>query len=172
MRLNRLVLGSAVIALNVLPVVAIADNTPFMVKDIRFEGLMRVSPASLYAQLPLNNGDRVDEAKISDLVRLLFKTGSFEDVVAERDGDVLIFRLTERPAIAAIKLEGNKAIDTDTLMKALKDAGLTEGEVLKRATLDHIKGELQRQYFSQGRYDASITVNHVAKPRNRVGDRN
>ena len=168
MRLNRLVLGSAVIALNVLPVVAIADNTPFMVKDIRFEGLMRVSPASLYAQLPLNNGDRVDEAKISDLVRLLFKTGSFEDVVAERDGDVLIFRQTERPAIAAIKLEGNKAIDTDTLMKALKDAGLTEGEVLKRATLDHIKGELQRQYFSQGRYDASITVNHVAKPRNRV----
>lgn len=168
MRLNRLVLGSAVIALNILPVAAVADNTPFMVKDIRFEGLMRVSPASLYAQLPLNNGDRVDEAKISDLVRLLFKTGSFEDVVAERDGDVLIFRLTERPAIAAIKLEGNKAIDTDTLMKALKDAGLTEGEVLKRATLDHIKGELQRQYFSQGRYDASITVNHVAKPRNRV----
>lgn len=168
MRLNRLVLGSAVIALNILPVAAVADSTPFMVKDIRFEGLMRVSPASLYAQLPLNNGDRVDEAKISDLVRLLFKTGSFEDVVAERDGDVLIFRLTERPAIAAIKLEGNKAIDTDTLMKALKDAGLTEGEVLKRATLDHIKGELQRQYFSQGRYDASITVNHVAKPRNRV----
>jgi outer membrane protein insertion porin family len=45
-------------------------------------------------------------------------------------------------------------------MKALKDAGLTEGEVLKRATLDHIKGELQRQYFSQGRYDATIDVNH------------
>jgi outer membrane protein insertion porin family len=53
---------SAVIALNVLPVVnAIADDSPFVVKDIRLEGLMRVSPANLYAQLPLSNGDRVDE---------------------------------------------------------------------------------------------------------------
>ncbi|HQV23283.1 MAG TPA: outer membrane protein assembly factor BamA, partial [Agitococcus sp.] len=77
-------------------------------------------------------------------------------------------RVTERPAIASIKLSGNKAIDSDTLMKALKDAGLTEGEVLKRATLDHIRGELQRQYLAQGRYDATIDVQQIAKPRNRV----
>lgn len=170
MRFKRLVsCSSAVVALSMFAATSsFAGVAPFMVKDIRFEGLMRVSPASLYAQLPLNNGDSVDEAKVSDLVRILFKTGSFEDVVAERDGDVLIFRLTERPAIAAIKLDGNKVIDSDTLMKALKDAGLTEGEVLKRATLDHIKGELQRQYLSQGRYDATIDVTQTAKPRNRV----
>lgn len=145
-----------------------ADSSSFIAKDVRFEGLMRVSPASLYAQLPINNGDTVDEVKVADLVRILFKTGSFEDVVAQRDGDDLVFKLIERPAIATIKLEGNKAIDSDTLMKALKDAGLTEGEVLKRATLDHIRGELERQYFSQGRYDATIDVKQIAKPRNRV----
>jgi outer membrane protein insertion porin family len=48
--------------------------------------------------------------KISDLVRLLFKSGNFEDVVAERDGDVLIFKVTERPAIATIKLEATKRL--------------------------------------------------------------
>ncbi len=150
-----------------LATTSFADNQ-FTAKDIRFEGLMRVSPASLYAQLPINNGDKVDDAKVAELVRTLFKTGSFEDVVAQRDGDDLIFRLTERPAIASIKLSGNKAIDSDTLTKALKDAGLTEGEVLKRATLDHIRGELQRQYLAQGRYDATIDVQQIAKPRNRV----
>ena len=145
-----------------------ASEGQFVVKDIRLEGLMRVSPASVYAQLPINNGDTVDADKIAEAIRALFKSGNFEDVVAERDGDVLVFRLTERAAIASIKIDGNKAIDTDTLMKALKDAGLTEGEVLKRATLDHIKGELERQYFSQGRYDATIVVTNTAKPRNRV----
>jgi hypothetical protein len=40
-----------------------ADDSRFVVKDIRLEGLMRVSPANVYAQLPLSNGDTVDEAK-------------------------------------------------------------------------------------------------------------
>ncbi len=152
----------------VVTINASADDSRFVVKDIRLEGLMRVSPANVYAQLPLSNGDTVDGDKIAAAIRALFKSGNFEDVVSERDGDVLIFKVTERPAIATIKIEGNKAIDTDTLNKALKDAGLVEGEVLKRATLDHIKGELERQYFGQGRYDATIVVTNEAKPRNRV----
>jgi outer membrane protein insertion porin family len=160
-------LSAAVVGL-VLTVNASADDSRFVVKDIRLEGLMRVSPANVYAQLPLSNGDTVDSEKVSAAIRALFKSGNFEDVVSERDGDVLIFKVTERPAIATIKISGNKAIDTDTLNKALKDAGLTEGEVLKRATLDHIKSELERQYFGQGRYDASIVVTNEAKPRNRV----
>ncbi len=160
-------LSAAVVGL-VLTVNASADDSRFVVKDIRLEGLMRVSPANVYAQLPLSNGDTVDSEKVSAAIRALFKSGNFEDVVTERDGDVLVFKVTERPAIATIKISGNKAIDTDTLNKALKDAGLTEGEVLKRATLDHIKSELERQYFGQGRYDASIVVTNEAKPRNRV----
>ncbi|MEN9449709.1 MAG: hypothetical protein RJA83_323 [Pseudomonadota bacterium] len=160
-------LSAAVVGL-VLTVNASADDSRFVVKDIRLEGLMRVSPANVYAQLPLSNGDTADGEKVSAAIRALFKSGNFEDVVSERDGDVLIFKVTERPAIATIKISGNKAIDTDTLNKALKDAGLTEGEVLKRATLDHIRSELERQYFGQGRYDASIVVTNEAKPRNRV----
>ena len=147
---------------------AIAETGSFTVKDIQIQGLMRVSPASVYAQLPINTGDIVDDAKIAQAIRKLFATGSFEDISFERDADVLIIKVIERPSIASIKLDGNKAIETDMLMKALKDAGLVEGEVLKRASLDHIKGELERVYFSQGRYDATISVNNIAKPRNRV----
>ena len=146
----------------------VAETGSFTVKDIQIQGLMRVSPASVYAQLPINTGDVVDDAKVAQAIRKLFATGSFEDVALERDGDILIIKVIERPSIASIKLDGNKAIDTDTLMKALKDAGLVEGEVLKRASLDHIKGELERVYFGQGRYDAIISVNNIAKPRNRV----
>ncbi|RZU44840.1 Beta-barrel assembly machine subunit BamA [Fluviicoccus keumensis] len=145
------------------------DADSFTIRDIRLEGLMRVSPASVYAQLPLASGDKISGDRVSDAVRSLFGTGNFEDVAVERDGDVLVFRLTERPAITDVKLEGNKAIDTDTLMDALKKAGLTEGEVFRRSTMDHIRSELERQYMGQGRYDATIKVDAVPKPRNRVG---
>lgn len=143
-----------------------ADN--FTIRDIRLEGLMRVSPASVYARLPLASGEQATDDRISEAVRALFGSGNFEDVAVEREGDVLVFRLTERPAITEVKLDGNKAIDTDTLMDALKKASLTEGEVFKRSTMDHIRSELERQYMGQGRYDATITVEAVPKPRNRV----
>jgi outer membrane protein insertion porin family len=122
-QLSALVVGLA------LAVNASADDSRFVVKDIRLEGLMRVSPANIYAQLPLSNGDTVDSDKIASAIRALFKSGNFEDVTSERDGDVLIFKVTERPAIATIKISGNKVIDSDTLTKALKDAGLVEGSL-------------------------------------------
>lgn len=145
-----------------------ADDSDFVIRDIRLEGLARLSAASVYGSLPLSAGDKADEAKIADAVRTLFKTGNFEDIQIGRDGDVLVLQLTERPTIVSIDISGNKSIEKDNLLKGLKSAGLAEGEVFQRATLDHVKGELERQYISQGRYASSIDVEAKPKPRNRV----
>src|SRR5699024_8973501 len=64
--------------------------------------------------------------------------------------------------------KGNKSIDSKQLKAGLKDAGLAEGEMFRRSTLDGITGELQRQYVAQGRYDASVEAEAVPLPRNRV----
>lgn len=148
--------------------VVFAEDSSFVVRDIRLEGLARLSAAGVYSSLPISAGDTVNAERIADAVRSLFKTGNFEDIQVGRDGDVLVLQLTERPTIVSIEIKGNKSIDTDSLKKGLKSAGLTEGEVLQRATLDHVKGELERQYISQGRYAARIDVESVPKPRNRV----
>lgn len=145
-----------------------ADDSSFVVRDIRLEGLARLSAASVYGSLPISAGDKVDDARIGDAVRTLFKTGNFEDIQVGRDGDVLVLQFTERPTIVSIDLSGNKSIEKDNLLKGLKSAGLAEGEVFQRATLDHVKGELERQYIAQGRYAASIDVEAKPKPRNRV----
>lgn len=144
-----------------------ADES-FVVQDIRLEGLARLSAASVYGVLPLSAGDRVDADRIADALRLLFKTGNFEDVQIGRDGDVLVIRLTERPSIISLDIKGNKSIDKDNLLKGLKSAGLAEGMVFQRSVLDHVKRELERQYIAQGRYGATITVEAQPKPRNRV----
>jgi outer membrane protein insertion porin family len=145
-----------------------ADDGSFVVRDIRLEGLTRLSAASVYGNLPVNTGDTVNTEKLAEAVRALFKTGDFEDIQIGRDGDVLVLQLTERPTIVSIDISGNKSIDKDSLMKGLKSAGLAEGEVFKRSTLDHVKGELERQYIAQGRYAANITVESKPRPRNRV----
>lgn len=165
-RLPRLLAYCA--AASIFASAAWAEDSSFIIRDIRLEGLARLSAASVYGSLPLNAGDKVDSARIADAVRTLFKTGNFEDIQIGRDGDVLVLQLTERPTIVSIDLTGNKSLEKDNLLKGLKSAGLAEGEIFQRATLDHVKGELERQYISQGRYAAKIDVEVRPKPRNRV----
>lgn len=144
-----------------------ADDT-FVVKDIRLDGLARLSAASVFSALPINSGDSVNASKITEAIKALFKTGNFEDVEMARDGDVLVVKLVERPTIVSIDISGNKSIDKDNLLKGLSNAGLSVGGVFQRATFDRVKGELDRQYIMQGRYAAHIDVKMNPKPRNRV----
>ncbi|WP_372758208.1 outer membrane protein assembly factor BamA, partial [Litorivivens sp.] len=139
-----------------------------VVSDIRVEGLQRISADTVFAALPLNVGDRVSEDMLAQAARSLFRTGNFDDIKIGRDGDVLVIIVAERPSISEITIDGNKAIKSEALLDGLKNAGLSEGQVFKRSTLEGMRMELTRQYVSQGRYDASIETDVIAQPRNRV----
>jgi len=140
----------------------------FMVSDVRIEGLQRVSVGSVFTEIPVNVGDELSEADMREIVKDLFKSGSFDDVQVGRDGNVLVIVLKERPAIDKIEIEGNKAIKTEALLEGLTGSGLSEGEIFKKVTLEHIRTDLERQYVSQGRYGARIKTELEDLPRNRV----
>ena len=146
----------------------LAHAQSFKISDIRINGLQRVSAASVFGALPLNVGEEVDDQRLVESTRALFKTGFFQDIQLGRDGDVLVITVVERPSVASIDIEGNKAISTDDLMKGLKQSGLAEGEVFQRATLEGVRNELQRQYVAQGRYSATVDTEVISQPRNRV----
>jgi outer membrane protein insertion porin family len=145
-----------------------AQASTFVVKDIRVEGLQRIAAGTVFSYLPIKVGDRVDESVTPEIVRSLYRTGFFKDVKLEREGDVLVISVDERPAISDIKIEGNKAIDTEQLKKGLKDIGLAEGRTFNKSVLDKIENELRRQYFSQGKYGVKIVSTVTPLERNRV----
>jgi len=140
----------------------------FIVSDIRVEGLQRISAGSVFAAIPIAVGDLVDESLIRDSARSLFATGNFDDIRIGRDGNVLVIIVAERPSISEIVIQGNEAIETEALLDGLKGAGLAEGQVFQRSTLEGMQMELQRQYVQQGRYDANIEAEVIPEPRNRV----
>jgi outer membrane protein insertion porin family len=147
---------------------AVADPSSFRVEDIRVEGLQRLPVERVFRHMAIQSGDVVDRQRLVDASRSLYVSGDFEDVQLGRDGDVLVVIVQERPSIARIEISGNKSINTDDLRKGLKAAGLTEGEVFRRSTLEGITGELERQYVAQGRYGATIETKTIALPRNRI----
>ena len=142
---------------------------PFEASDIRIDGLKRVSSGSVFDALTIQPGDRVTDADISLATRALFETGFFDQVEVRAEGDVLVIEVTERPAVSRIDIEGNQAIKSKDLLDSLRRAGIVEGDVLKRATLDQLEQAIQKQYTSRGRYDATVNSEIIEQDRNRVG---
>ncbi len=140
----------------------------FVISDIRVEGLQRISAGTVFGAVPYSVGDNIGAVEIRTIVRSLFQTESFDDVQVGRDGNVLVIIVQERPTIDSIEFEGNKAIKTEALLEGLQGSGLAEGQIFKKVTLDQIASDLERQYVSQGRYDASVVANVEDLPRNRV----
>ena len=140
----------------------------FVVKDIRVEGLQRITAGTVFSYFELKPGDSIDEDSSAALVRKLFKTGFFKDVRLEKDGDVLVIVVDERPAISEINFSGNKSIPDEILQKGLTDAGLANGRIFDRAVLDGIEQELERQFFNQGKYAVKLDVVVTPLVRNRV----
>src|SRR5690348_7668804 len=62
----------------------------FIVSDIRVDGLQRVPAGTVFTYLPIERGDRVDGTRVAEAIRALYKTGFFEDVRADRQGDILV----------------------------------------------------------------------------------
>ena len=140
----------------------------FVVKDIRVEGIDRISAGTVFNFLPVKVGDMFGQRRYAESIRALYKSGYFKDIRLARQSDTLIVAVVERPAIASIEFSGNQEFQSEQLLQALKDIGLAEGEVFKQAILDTVEDELRRQYFANGKYSAKITTTATPLERNRV----
>ncbi len=140
----------------------------FKVKDIRLEGLQRISVGTVFNYLPVKVGEEFSKEEATQAIRALYKTGFFKDVRLEREGDVLVVFVAERPAVAEINISGNDELATDQLKSALKDMGLVEGRVFDKAILEIIERELKRQYYSLGKYGVKVTTEAKPLERNRI----
>ena len=141
---------------------------PFVVSDIRIDGLSRISAGTVYTYLSVNKGDQLTNDEAQRAIRALYQTKFFSDVEINREGNIMVVKVVERPSIAKLTIRGNKDIKTDDLKKGLKQIGLTEGETFDRLALDNVQQELIRQYYNRGKYNVSVTPHVTPLERNRV----
>ncbi len=145
-----------------------AAFAPFVVSDIRIDGLERISAGTVLTYLPVEKGDTLTEEKVQKAIRALFQTGFFKDIAFDQEGNILVIKVHERPAISKINLRGNKDIKSDDLLKGLKSMGMAEGQTFDRMSLDRMQQELIRQYYNRGKYNVSVEPHVVNLDRNRV----
>ena len=153
--------------LTVLPV-AVHAADEFVVRDMRVEGLQRISEGTVFNYLPVNVGDTLDDQRIQEAVRALYGQNLFDDIEMRRDGDTLVVVVRERPSIEDFTMEGNKDIKTEDLMESLRNVGLARGRTFDRSVLDNVQLFLREQYYDRGKYAVEIDSEVEERPNNTV----
>ncbi|MDG6894936.1 outer membrane protein assembly factor BamA [Volucribacter amazonae] len=141
---------------------------PFVVQDIRVEGVQPSTERNIIASLPVRVGQRATDNDIANVVRTMFLQNAYEDVRASRDGNTLVISVVERPVIADIVIEGNKAVPTEALKQNLEANGIATGEILNNEKLAAFSQSLEEHYRSVGRYDAKVETVINRLPNNRA----
>ncbi len=163
--IRRSLIGAAVLALCAGN--ALAAN-PFVVKDIRVEGIQRTEAGTVFSYLPVRVGETFDDAKASSAIKALYATGFFKDIRLEEENGVLVVLVEERPAISSVDFTGTKEFEKDMLVKALSEIGVAQTRIFDKASVDRAEQELKRQYLSHGLYGVKITTTVTPIERNRV----
>lgn len=140
----------------------------FTVSDLQFEGLQRVTLGAALLSLPIREGDTVDDYELGKALKQLYASSYFESIELFRQGDVLIFKVKERPTISKVELTGNKKLTEEQIFDSLKSSALKVGESLDRTTLSGIEKSLEDFYHSVGKYSAKVEAVVTSLPRNRV----
>jgi len=158
-------------ALCLLLPLTVFSQDDFVVRDMRVEGLQRISEGTVFNYLPINIGDRVDSIRVQEAIRALYGQNLFDDIELRRDGDTLIVAVHERPSIESFTIEGNKDIKTEDLMESLRGVGLAKGRTFDQSVLEEVSGFLREQYYDRGKYGVVVDTSVLDRPNNTVGVR-
>jgi outer membrane protein insertion porin family len=140
----------------------------FQVEDIQVKGLQRVALGAALTHIPFNVGDNLNEFRVSQSIKALYKSGHFSDVVVSRDANTVIYRVRERATISAITFDGNKDLKEEQLTESLDGSDIRVGETLDMTVISGIEVGLEDFYHSVGKYNADVKANVTHLPRNRV----
>lgn len=165
---SSLLRASVATALMSIAGAAVAAASDFVIQDIRIEGIARTEPGTVLSHLPFQVGDEFTDAKGNTAIHALYGSGLFRDVRLEREGNVLVIQLQERPAVASISTQGIHAFDNAAIEQSLRDVGMAEGRIFDHVTLDRADQEMRRQYLARGYYGVDVKTTVTPLDRNRV----
>ncbi len=138
-------------------------------KEVRVEGNRRVEADAVKAVLSEKAGRPLDPKKVQADVRAVMKLGYFSDVVVEargpRSAPILVYRVTEKPAVQSTRIEGNEELSNDDLKDLVE---VKPGSILDEQAIRKSVKKIQEKYVEKGFYLAEVTHRVEPKPENQV----
>ncbi len=145
--MKRILIGSASLIISL--------QASEIIKDIRFEGLIHISPAIAKEIIGIKKGSRFDIEKIDKSIKKLFKQKYFKDIwVTDEDG-VLTYHFVEKPVIAKIDVEGYSGDKRDKILELID---IHKGDIYDFDRIEEAKSKIIKMFEQKGIYDTIVEV--------------
>ena len=129
------------------------------VADIQVQGNKQMTANAVLVYVKTRQGQPFNEDVVKADERRLLETGRFESVLATRTntdkGVVVTFTVAERPLVASVRFEGNKAFKTDELSKELT---FGQHDPLSAFNVESGRMAILNKYKSKGYHFATVAV--------------
>ncbi|MDD2390327.1 MAG: outer membrane protein assembly factor BamA [Desulfobacterales bacterium] len=111
---------------------------------LRVEGNKRIEADAILRKVKIQPGDIYRAGQISEDLKTVYAMGYFDDIRVELEkapeGNIVIFRVTEKPTLRAVRIKGNRIFDTEKIKENLNvKTGAIINEVRIRQDVDRIE---------------------------------
>ncbi|MBN1592983.1 MAG: outer membrane protein assembly factor BamA [Candidatus Coatesbacteria bacterium] len=141
-----------------LPAISSSASPSGFIKEVRVEGLSRLSPETVLYYVKIKPGDEYSTAVLTQQIRDLYALGFFEDIKAytetEEDEVVLIFVFEERPLVDRIRVEGCDKVKPEKIKEKIT---VTLKEPLDKHKLAESTAAIKALYLERGFPHAAVT---------------
>jgi outer membrane protein insertion porin family len=127
----------------------------FNVKDIKYEGLGRISSSVADEMVGFSKGDRFDYDKIGKSILDFYAQGYFDDIWVEEKDGVIIYHFKEKPVIAKIEFAGLSDSERDKMMNEL---GFKKGDTYDEEKIEKSKKAIVKKIQEDATFGTVVEV--------------
>ena len=135
---------------------------PPLIRELRFEGLLRVDAEGLRRRISSQPGSRLDPQRLSADIKRVFRMRFFADVRVEAQdaegGIALVFVVKERPAVRTVSIEGYSEVDLEDIEKVVD---IPAYEIVNVPKIEHNVSKIREVYSDEGYSLADVTYELV-----------
>jgi len=137
------------------------------VKAVLIEGNQRIEDAAIERVIQTAPEDAYDRDRLSDDLTAIYEMGYFDDVEVaverEEDGNIVIFRVQEKPTVREIRFSGNRVYDDDDLMESID---ISTGSILNIYRINRNVRNIESLYREKNYHNATVRFEVEELPNN------
>jgi len=126
------------------------------IKQIKFDGLIHLSPSIAKEIMNIHKGDTLDIEVIDTGIKDLYEQNYFKDIKVDENNGILTVTVVEKPVIANINIAGIGENDQKTVKETL---GIKKGEIYDEDKIKIAKLRIEKYYETKGYFNTVVEIN-------------
>ncbi|MDR0666472.1 MAG: outer membrane protein assembly factor BamA [Campylobacteraceae bacterium] len=123
------------------------------INDIKFEGLLYLSPETAIDMMGLKIGQQINIDTIDNALKTLFRQQYFEDIWIDEQNETLIVHVREKPIVSKVDIEGVGDSDKESINSF---SNVKKGEIYDIDKIEFAKEQIKKFYELKGFFDTVV----------------